>query len=565
MTAATLKLNVDLIGSKEVAKEAAGHARIHSQCTEMKRFLKDALDDLNSAGSIQIALLAPEGDDIGYEFTCAPLQSQADVAVAVVKRAFLDCPLGRSFRYVIFTKEPEILYQPALKEFSGISKTTKGKRHHICIERRVVHTLSEGEDATWLNDAPRDEFKLTFKSEYRTGVWIHVYFPLSIEKASPTFDGKNIANLDRTRSPATPLVLDSHNRSLPDGLARLKPYQIAGCSAPLVHLMYGNHTSPIEVAVNYTHEPLEIPPEVQPYYGQLSGQAERKATESGAAYFDGPIARLTRFTERNARPGPTGEIKGITLELGPLSWVQFNVLHTFLDSIKLGDNRTIRETLCDNERVFEHDRDFRWCKLGNFLVVPVTPITVDGFAIIQERSSRGVSIDGGKFTTGISENIHRYLDEASGDDLWSRMHPLTSPVEVHRTGDADSTYRPKGVPSPMLTAERGLVEEISSKLADSIRDRKRAYQFLNVGFDMNGFHPVLVGIIELGLTLREVKEVVKESPGKDHSEYSRLHYPKLDPGVEETSLLLRSVERWVPNGLAGFISALHFWAAKSGT
>lgn len=88
--------------------------------------------------------------------------------------------------------------------------------------------------------------------------------------------------------------------------------------------------------------------------------------------------------------------------------------------------------------------------------------------------------------------------------------------------------------------------------------------FLNVGFELSKFQPVLIGVIELGLSRHEVERRIKLSPGRDHSEFLELLYLPLDHRDPDTARILRDHSKWVIGGLAAFVSAIHYWRSKAG-
>lgn len=339
-----------------------------------------------------------------------------------------------------------------------------------------------------------------------------------------------------------------------------KPFGVRDATLDEVYLMIGGGADELELGVRYNHRPLQYPDEISEIKPHLKSQAEEKARASGAQYFNGPNTRLVRFTEELTRQDPNGqERRGVMLELGPVSWEEYTILNTFLDH-SLRDGRTIREAFVDVECLYKNDRDLRWCRLSNILSLGIVPVTSDGFGLVQIRNPKGVSTEGGQLTSGVAENIHRYLDEAPRNDLRTRLHPLRLPAEVASEGKVDQDYRPRGVPSPFLAAQRGLWEEISADLGRDLSFD--AYHFLAVGFELTKFQPVLVGTVEIGLTRAEVDKTRLASPGKDHSEFLEILYLPLDAAAPETMRALAQKERWVAGGLAAFLTAIQFWAAR---
>jgi hypothetical protein len=73
----------------------------------------------------------------------------------------------------------------------------------------------------------------------------------------------------------------------------------------------------------------------------------------------------------------------------------------------------------------------------------------------------------------------------------------------------------------------------------------------------------LIGVIETGLELEELRIQIAVSPGADHGEFKRLIYCALDPDDEKTTELLSSRTNWVAGGLASFMSAINYYRARS--
>ena len=156
------------------------------------------------------------------------------------------------------------------------------------------------------------------------------------------------------------------------------------------YLMFGNHTSPINVCCEYEPTPLQIPDDIGTIYSSLAKQAKDRARLSGRSYFDGPCARLLRFRETTTQDKIGYERKEVTLHLGPVSWEQFTVLNDNLHvKHSLPTGETIHQKYAIPQLVVDNDRDFSWCKLSNILIVTCTPITSDGYALVQVRNPHG--------------------------------------------------------------------------------------------------------------------------------------------------------------------------------
>lgn len=340
-----------------------------------------------------------------------------------------------------------------------------------------------------------------------------------------------------------------------------KPITLGSIRLDNVYLMFGNHTAPLHVETQYQNTEILLPDEVSDVYSFLAEQAKIRAEAVGVQYFNGPNTRLIRFSETSKQDTSGYEHKGIKFHLGPVSWEQYTVLNTNLDHV-LRTGRTIRENYASIELLFANDRDLRWCRLSNILCVGMIPITSDGYGLIQERNPKGVSTEGNRYTSGIAENIHRYLDEVDLSNSDVRLHSLALPADLVDMG-IDYTYQPATgrTLNPYLTASRGLWEEVSEKLYRMVP--LSAYKFLNLSFELEKFVPVLVGIVELGMPLKEVEQIILESPGKDHSEFLTITGVRLDPSNSVTHDIL--TRDWVQGGLSAFLSSVHYWQSCNST
>ena len=342
-----------------------------------------------------------------------------------------------------------------------------------------------------------------------------------------------------------------------------KPIRFDKVCLDNIFLMLGNHTEPLEVTVQYSKNRIRIPTKVRPLYDVSAGKAKEIALKKNFPYFNGPNARLTQVREANTRQLATGsEQRGVVLELGPVSWEEFTVLNLFLDDAVIGKGKrqTIRELFADCNKLYRNSPDLNWCQLSNILTVVMMPITTDGYGLIQLRNSHGVSAAGGLFTSGVAENIHRYLDEAQPDDLGRRVNPLGT-ASSRPVGE---DYQPAAdhVPSPLLTAQRGLYEEISEELYWRVRTEHYRFLFMNIIIDLKYFTPLLVGVIELGCTMQEAQKLIQEFPGRDHSESNAIYFVRLDGREPSTVRLVTDNGRWHLPGLSALITGIRFWETK---
>jgi hypothetical protein len=77
---------------------------------------------------------------------------------------------------------------------------------------------------------------------------------------------------------------------------------------------------------------MQIPDSLKPLVSDLVSRVEKKARDEGQMYFNGPNTRLLRVTHERAHQASSGkEDPGYVLELAPISWEEYCVLHNFLD------------------------------------------------------------------------------------------------------------------------------------------------------------------------------------------------------------------------------------------
>jgi hypothetical protein len=88
---------------------------------------------------------------------------------------------------------------------------------------------------------------------------------------------------------------------------------------------------------------------------------------------------------------------------------------------------------------------------------------------------------------------------------------------------------------------------------------KDRFKFLGVTADLEFFHPVLVGVIELPFTRDETAKLIRQHRGKDHSEGLACQFVRLSSGDNETLELIKDPSDWVLGGLAAVMMALRYW------
>lgn len=334
-----------------------------------------------------------------------------------------------------------------------------------------------------------------------------------------------------------------------------KPIRIADVCLENVFLMWGNHVESFELSVRYDPKPLGLHPKIRPLYQHLAEQAASNAKTRGADYFpDGPCARLKRIVP-NTQEVARREQRGAILELGPLSWEEYAVLNEYF--VADTNLQSVRDSVLKIELLYEHALDLSWCPLSNIMTVVMTPITKDGYGLIQRRGRQGVSCAFELLTAGVNENIHRYMDEAPITNFLRRLHTIDA-----RNLNPKQRWHPsesEGVPNPVLTAQRGVFEEVSPEIHRISMQNPANYKFLNIIFDFHFFHPNLVGVVELDMTRKEVEKTIEEYPPISHSEYTALEYLALDKNNNDTMKQVSDKSAWCCWGLSAFISAMHYW------
>jgi hypothetical protein len=127
----------------------------------------------------------------------------------------------------------------------------------------------------------------------------------------------------------------------------------------------------------------------------------------------------------------------------------------------------------------------------------------------------------------------------------------------------DYTYNPgSAVPSPYITAWRGLWEEVSVGMYEKTYDDPERLKFLNVVFGLVHCQPVLVGVLEVPFTVDECRHFILTSKGKDHHESVMFEYLPLDIHDRKTRQFISNSSLWSVTGLSAFISAMNYWRAR---
>ena len=334
-----------------------------------------------------------------------------------------------------------------------------------------------------------------------------------------------------------------------------KPVRLKGTVLNDVYLLLGNHIEPLEIEPRYMHRFPKYPLDIEQVSPRLVAIAEKRIP-----YWNGPAARLVAANEGGNYQALDGrEIKRVILDLAALSWEQHSVLNGFLDDETVFPHaKTIRARYGEPENVYRYAPSLEWSQLSNIFTVLMIPMTADGYGIIQQRSSAGVGFAQGLFISGVSENIHRYADEAADGNVARRLNSLRGDVFKK----VDHLYPNKGIPSPLLAAMRGVSEEVSEALGAALEHTPHRFVFLNIIFGFAYFHPFIVGVVDLPFSRDETQRLIEESPGKDHSENKALHFYKLDPDDPDTDALVADRARWFSPGLSAFITGISYCQAR---
>lgn len=337
-----------------------------------------------------------------------------------------------------------------------------------------------------------------------------------------------------------------------------KPLMIGGWNVPNTFVMAGNEITPMTIAATYEPRNLALPADIREVLPSILLRDVQNSRKIGSKFWDGPNTGLHRLSFANSYQSASGEeAEVVTLELRPVGWYEFTALHTHLDEeIFPTEPKTLRQRHANSAKLFEHQTDLSFCQLSNLITVMMIPITVDGYGLIQQRSTKGgVSVNAGKLSAGVTENIHRYLDDSQFGNLWLNVNQMDNKAAE----TIDNHFKPKGVPSPYLAAKRGIFEELSTEMY-RLLDSNERFKFLNVIFDTHEFHPYLVGIIELPWTVEESMRLISEFRGKDHTESKSIEALVLEQNDKRTLDILKT-GAWAPGACAAFVAALKFFRA----
>ena len=341
-----------------------------------------------------------------------------------------------------------------------------------------------------------------------------------------------------------------------------KALGFCGITVDQVYIAVGSASDTLDISVRYADVPFRYPDRIARVKERLETIAARHAEVTGAMHWDGPTARLLKYRDATADTAAAYERRKLVIDAGPLSWFEFLVCNTFLDTPGLfSGGTTIRDNYTDLQKLVRRPDDLSWYELGNILQVAMTPITTDGYGIITRSRAGIVPATAGKLTSGVAENAQRWLDECAPDDKWEPIHPFLRFAELPPEGKRRD-YQPRAI-SPYVTGLRGLKEELSV-LRKDLGDPRRSVKFLCLAWDLVLFHSILVGVIELPFDRSRAERLINEQRGKDHSEWSDLHFLRLDFGDDQTIAKIVDTTDWDVGGLASFVTAVQYWEGREG-
>ncbi len=304
-------------------------------------------------------------------------------------------------------------------------------------------------------------------------------------------------------------------------------FHYASASAASIRLVGAHDESfPAERVRTYpVDNRYELPNDFLATRAEVLGRLSAEAKKSGQMFFDGTAARLVDYT---ASPTDASEDKHLFLRLGPVSWHDYSVVKWNLDFIKRSQEMSRLAAYIDLDKVALAGV-IRESKLANMLCTATTIVTEDEYVTYSRRSAR-VSTAAAMMTCSVAENIHFEKDGVT-----------TAPL-------------PGALPLPFNTVARGVEEELSPAVAETLRAAPQLINLLGLDFDLEGFHPDLLFLVRWPGSLADLQQHIASSPGRDFVEGSLAAVPLRRPDVEH--LLLQP--GWVPAGKASVIRSLEF-------
>ncbi|MCK6682653.1 MAG: hypothetical protein L6R30_09590 [Thermoanaerobaculia bacterium] len=285
--------------------------------------------------------------------------------------------------------------------------------------------------------------------------------------------------------------------------------------------------APRNVIVSPTTAPYELPLPLLIQKPAIVARLKEEAARDGTMYFDGPCVRLIDYRASPTDATAATEAKQLSLTLGPVGWYDYSVANQeWAKAHEYASTDRVRDFL-DIERVTRH-KEISGVRLTNIVVTVVTITTRDGYVLYSLRSKRLGSYHN-RLISAVSENLHQVKDRA-----------LDAPV-------------PSVLPAPFRAVLRGIREELSAAVANTIPSEKLL--LLGLSFHLETFHPSLIFLVPLDLTLAEVKQMRRERPGVDFTEGDLLSV-RVDKAEAIDRLL--ADERWIPCGKASLIRSLEF-------
>lgn len=329
--------------------------------------------------------------------------------------------------------------------------------------------------------------------------------------------------------------------------ARNRLYYYEGGHVPAIRL-FGSDDEYIRedmLHVEYSRSPLKIDYELLKVAEEHIEKKEKEAVEKGQTFFNGPCTRLIGWrASPKSGPGAAGERKELSLDLGPVSWFEYEGLNGRMRDHSLHLTRKRAEYYIGLSSLLR-EGSITGSRLSNVMDCGVTVLTSDGYIGYQERGNINSSVPGW-YTSAVAENINRFLDDTSTDHAGALVNPEgTSTV-------ADHEYQPKGIPHPYATVKRGIREELSAKLLNVIPPN--GIRVTGLALDLTSLGLSLLFMVLLDLPKREVLKLYRKRPGKDKDEGQLLF--ALPNSTEVTTQEVLAKEPWVPGGKASFVRSI---------
>jgi pyrimidine deaminase RibD-like protein len=206
--------------------------------------------------------------------------------------------------------------------------TKHGKKKIPCNDRlidRHVGRVFIG----MIDPDPRIQGK-AFRALQRSNITVQLFDPdltIQVQELNRNFTYSR----DQPRQePSPPAISPVPSGSRAANASNPKPVRLGNFVFNDLFVMAGDFGEEFEFGCKYQHIPMQIPDSLKPLVSDLVSRVEKKARDEGQMYFNGPNTRLLRVTHERAHQASSGkEDPGYVLELAPISWEEYCVLHNF--------------------------------------------------------------------------------------------------------------------------------------------------------------------------------------------------------------------------------------------